>query len=113
VDETGVIPSKKVAFSARFEDNVRFYRFACKLASFRSTRKKLWHNPRSFPRRATASDGAGSNGTVPLQQNLIQSRRRSFTVPVAATASVNVPGSVRFFAAAAHSDHPIIETSQR
>jgi hypothetical protein len=113
VVETGSISLKKVAFSVRRENNVLIYRFACKLTSFRSTRKKLWHNPRSFPRRATASGGARSNGTVPVKQNLIQSRRRSFTVSVATAASVNVPGSVRFFAAAAHSDHPIIETSQR
>ncbi|WP_153041055.1 hypothetical protein [Paraburkholderia monticola] len=113
VGEIDAMSRKKVAFSVRRENNVLIYRFACELTSFRSTRKKLWHNPRSFPRRAIAFDGTRSNGTVPVKQNLIQSRRRSFTVPVATAASVNVPGSVRFFAAAAHSDHPIIETSQR
>jgi hypothetical protein len=35
------------------------------------------------------------NGTVPLNQNLIQSPRRSFTVPVATAASLNVPGSLQ------------------
>jgi hypothetical protein len=113
VVESGAIALKKVAFSVRHENNVLIYRFASELTSFRSTRNKLWHNPRSFPRRASASVGTRSNGTVPVKQNLIQSRRRSFTVAVATAASVNVPGSVRFFAAAAHSDHPIIETSQR
>jgi hypothetical protein len=49
---------------------------------------------------------------VPLNQNLIQSRRRSFAVPFATASSLNVPAS---FAAAARSDsdHPINENSQR
>ncbi|RZF31034.1 hypothetical protein EVC45_03520 [Paraburkholderia sp. UYCP14C] len=113
VAETDAIPRKKVAFSVHCENNVLFYRFASELTAFRSTRNKLWHNPRSFPRRATVSGSTRSNGTVPVNQNLIQGRRRSFTVPVATAASMNVPDSVVFFAAAAHSDHPIIETSQR
>ncbi|WP_217910356.1 hypothetical protein [Paraburkholderia youngii] len=87
VVEIDGITRKKVAFSVRYENNVLFYRFASELTSFRLTRNKLWHNPRSFPRRATASDGTRSNGTVPVKQNLIQGRRRSFTVPVATAAS--------------------------
>jgi len=113
VVEIDAMSRKKVAFSVRCENNVLIYRFACELTSFRSMRKKLWHNPRSFPRRATVSGSTRSNGTVPVNQNLIQGRRRSFTVPVATAAPMNVPDSVVFFAAAAHSDHPIIETSQR
>jgi hypothetical protein len=43
---------KKNAFSSCYEDNVRFYRFACVFVCFGSKLKKLWHNRRSFPRRA-------------------------------------------------------------
>ncbi|QQC62952.1 hypothetical protein [Paraburkholderia ginsengisoli] len=89
------ISGKKVAFPASFGDNVRFYRFACVFVCFRSRSNKLWHNRRSFRRRAFVSAGTRCNGTVPLNQNLIQSRRRSFTVPVATAASLNVPGSSR------------------
>ncbi|MBB5400470.1 hypothetical protein OKW50_002965 [Paraburkholderia youngii] len=113
VVEIDGIPRKKVAFSVRYENNVLFYRFASELTCFRLTRNKLWHNPGSFPRRATASDGTRSNGTVPVKQNLIQVDGVPSPCLLLLPHPVNVPDSVRFFAAAAHSDHPIIETSQR
>jgi hypothetical protein len=75
------ISGKKVAFCSCREDNVRFYRFACMFVCFRLGLKKLWHNRRSFPRRALPLAAYAANGTVPDKQNLIQSRRRSFTVP--------------------------------
>ncbi|WP_143752180.1 hypothetical protein [Burkholderia sp. SRS-W-2-2016] len=99
VGETG----QKVAFAASEEVNVRFYRFASELTAFPSGPDKLWHNRRSFARRAPASGGTRSDGTVPVKQNLIQGRRRSFTVPVASAAAVKTLDSRRFFAAAAHS----------
>jgi hypothetical protein len=51
------------------------------------------------------------NGTVPLNQNLIQSRRRSFTVPCRYYG--RTPECAGLHAAAARSDHPIVENSQR
>jgi hypothetical protein len=75
------IGGKKIAFFSSREDNARFYRFACMFVCFRLKLKKLWHNRRSFPRRALPVAAHAVNGTVLNNQNLIQSRRRSFTVP--------------------------------
>ncbi|HYS67877.1 MAG TPA: hypothetical protein VEN30_29215 [Paraburkholderia sp.] len=64
-----------------------------------------------FSASCLASNGTRSNGTVPLNQNLIQVD--GVLSPCRAGCYGRTPECAELPAAAAHSDHPIVENSQR